>query len=62
MKLGSVYRADRAQSNGSAMRSLTNFHFELAVPVFTYGGLGSLVLSISQVDRESEHLNRHDER
>jgi hypothetical protein len=29
MKLGSVCRADRAQSNGPTMRSLANFHIEL---------------------------------
>ena len=29
MKLGSVCRAGRAQSNGPAMRSLANFHIEL---------------------------------
>ena len=30
MKLGSVCRADRAQSNVSTLRSLVNFHIELA--------------------------------
>ena len=29
MKLASVCRADRAQSNGSFMRSLANIHIEL---------------------------------
>ena len=29
MKLGSVCRADRAQSNGSTLRSLASFHIEL---------------------------------
>ena len=29
MKLGSVDRADRVQSNGSTIMSLANFHIEL---------------------------------
>ena len=29
MKLGSVCKADRAQSNGPTLRSLASFHFEL---------------------------------
>ena len=54
MKLGSVCRADRAQSNGSTLEVSSSFsHRVRAVLAFTYGGL-STYMNITLVNTSSK--------